>query len=39
MKHLKLIFSFNMDNKDISSSEIDYEWDQRTSLALSWKVL
>ena len=39
MKHLKLIFSFNMDNKDVSSSEIDYEWDQRTSLALSWKLL
>ncbi|MDD2806522.1 MAG: hypothetical protein PHV33_13300 [Elusimicrobiales bacterium] len=37
-KHLKLIFSFNLDNKDVSSTEIDYEWEQGTSLALSWKV-
>ncbi len=27
-KHLKLIFSFNMDNKDVGSEEIDCEWDQ-----------
>lgn len=39
LKHLKLIVSFNMDNKDVGSEEIDYEWDQRTSLALSWDLL
>jgi hypothetical protein len=38
-KHLKLIFSFNMDNKDVGSEEIDYEWDERTTLALSWNLL
>lgn len=37
-RHLKLIFSFNLDNKDVSSTEIDYEWEQSTSVALSWKV-
>lgn len=39
VKHLKLIFSFNMDNKDVGSDEIDYEWDQRTTLALSRDLL
>lgn len=39
VKHLKLIFSFNMDNKDVGSEEIDYEWDQRTTIALSWDLI
>lgn len=38
-KHLKLVFNFNVDNKDVSSTQIDYEWEQGTSLALAWKVL
>jgi len=37
-RHLKLIFGFDVDNKDVSSTEIDYEWEQSTSIALSWKV-
>jgi hypothetical protein len=37
-KHLKLILTFGMDNKDVSSTEIDYEWQQSTDIALSWKV-
>ncbi|OGS13515.1 MAG: hypothetical protein A2234_09355 [Elusimicrobia bacterium RIFOXYA2_FULL_58_8] len=37
-KYLKIILAFNMDNKDVSSTEVDYEWEQNTSLALSWKV-
>jgi len=38
-KYLKLIVSFSVDNKDVSATEIDYEWEQSTSIALSWKVL
>jgi hypothetical protein len=37
-KLIKLIISFDLDNKDVSSTEIDYEWEQSTSLALSWKI-
>lgn len=37
-KHLKLIAAFSLDNKDVSSTEIDYEWEQSTSIALSWKL-
>lgn len=37
-RYLKLIVSLNVDNKDVSATEIDYEWAQATSIALSWKV-
>jgi len=35
---IKLIITFDMDNKDVSSTEIDYEWAHSTSIALAWKV-
>ena len=33
-----LNLTYNLDNKDVRSTEIGYEVDQRTTLALNWKV-